>query len=423
MASKRIKGKAVFEIFGDYIIEQYSDGIRYISTSDKTAKSNALIKDKNSISSNDDYIFYIDKSGANIVLNSLLNFLQFDLELNDITTTAVTKEKLFIGFGFKNGKILIYSLVGKKPLIQLTIFKNESINYIGFLGSTTVAIATRDNIKILDLMNKKILTTIPLESELIDFIGKKDEDTLMIATSKSVVKIFSLTEKKIIKEYLLPEKDTVIKKVHYAKKYDSYFIQTSDKLFKLYAPNKVDRFIDIPISDIENFTIIEKYDEIFCKLKDEAGYEKKIIQYDTDEDGENRDSDSSKPSQYKYLIVDDSTTMRLVIKKAIMNHYSNIELFEAKEGGEALRVLKENPDIDTVILDWNMEPMNGEEVVDALNQDPTLNPTIIMATTEGSKEKVRRMLKKGVKGYLVKPFNTTAIVGLVKKTLEMAQDK
>ncbi len=34
---------------------------------------------------------------------------------------------------------------------------------------------------------------------------------------------------------------------------------------------------------------------------------------------------------------------------------------------------------------------------------------IIMATTEGSKESVLRMIKKGVNGYMVKPFNEDAI--------------
>jgi DNA-binding response OmpR family regulator len=34
---------------------------------------------------------------------------------------------------------------------------------------------------------------------------------------------------------------------------------------------------------------------------------------------------------------------------------------------------------------------------------------IIMATTEGSKDKVLKIIKKGINGYMVKPFNEAAI--------------
>jgi len=68
-----------------------------------------------------------------------------------------------------------------------------------------------------------------------------------------------------------------------------------------------------------------------------------------------------------------------------------------------------------VLLDWNMPQMNGEEVVEAIRQNKDWNKTrIIMATTEGSKASVIKMIKKGANGYMVKPFNEEAVF----KTLE-----
>lgn len=57
-----------------------------------------------------------------------------------------------------------------------------------------------------------------------------------------------------------------------------------------------------------------------------------------------------------------------------------------------------------------MPNMNGEEVVEAVRANKAYKKTrIIMATTEGSKESVLKMIKKGANGYMVKPFNEEAI--------------
>ena len=54
--------------------------------------------------------------------------------------------------------------------------------------------------------------------------------------------------------------------------------------------------------------------------------------------------------------------------------------------------------------------MNGEEVVEAIRANKSWNKTkIVMATTEGSKESVLRIMKKGVNGYIVKPFMKESI--------------
>ena len=97
------------------------------------------------------------------------------------------------------------------------------------------------------------------------------------------------------------------------------------------------------------------------------------------------------------LIVDDSTIMRTVLKNTIAKHEDakNFEFFSAENGKLGLEVLTSNK-IDLMFLDWNMPVMRGDELVNAMREDKSLNKVrIIMATTEGSKQQVIKMAKKG----------------------------
>lgn len=114
------------------------------------------------------------------------------------------------------------------------------------------------------------------------------------------------------------------------------------------------------------------------------------------------------------MIVDDSKIVRRVLSNTMTRYfkapaYKELKLFEAEDGLQAMEIMQKEK-IDIILLDWNMPNMNGEKVVEAVRANKEWNKTrIIMATTEGSKEMVLKMIKKGVNGYMVKPFNEEAI--------------
>ncbi len=114
------------------------------------------------------------------------------------------------------------------------------------------------------------------------------------------------------------------------------------------------------------------------------------------------------------LIVDDSKIVRRVLKNTIERYFKGPEwpvlnTFEAEDGNFAMEQMNKEK-VNIVLLDWNMPNMNGEQVVEAIRADKRWMKTrIIMATTEGSKESVLKMIKKGANGYMVKPFNEEAI--------------
>lgn len=115
------------------------------------------------------------------------------------------------------------------------------------------------------------------------------------------------------------------------------------------------------------------------------------------------------------LIVDDSSTMRRIIKNTLLRlGYTNV--LEAGNGIEALEVLDQNHDIGVLITDWNMPEMNGLELVRKTRSDERfLDIPIIMVTTEGGKAEVITAIKAGVNNYIVKPFTPQVL----KEKLEM----
>ncbi len=106
----------------------------------------------------------------------------------------------------------------------------------------------------------------------------------------------------------------------------------------------------------------------------------------------------------KLLVVDDSSTMRRIIKNTLARlGYKNV--LEGEDGIRGWEVLENNTDIDMLITDWNMPEMNGLELVKKVRADERFaDLPIIMVTTEGGKAEVITALKAGVNNYIVKPF-------------------
>ena len=106
----------------------------------------------------------------------------------------------------------------------------------------------------------------------------------------------------------------------------------------------------------------------------------------------------------KLLVVDDSSTMRRIIKNTLAR-LGYKDILEGADGVEGWNAIDANPDVEMLITDWNMPEMNGLELVKKVRADERFTDLpIIMVTTEGGKAEVITALKAGVNNYIVKPF-------------------
>ncbi len=111
----------------------------------------------------------------------------------------------------------------------------------------------------------------------------------------------------------------------------------------------------------------------------------------------------------KFLIVDDSQTMRRIVSNLLKN-LGYEEFVEAADGKEALIKLAADDTINFVITDWNMPVLSGLELVKAIRSDEKMGKIpVLMVTTRGVKDDIIEALKAKVNNYVVKPF-TPAIL-------------
>lgn len=119
----------------------------------------------------------------------------------------------------------------------------------------------------------------------------------------------------------------------------------------------------------------------------------------------------------KFLIVDDFSTMRRIVRGLLKEiGYNNAD--EAEDGAVALNMLK-NARYDFVVSDINMPNMNGFELLSAIKKDDAIKHLpVLMVTAEARKEDIVRAAQEGAAGYIVKPFTKATLEEKVVKIMQ-----
>ena len=104
----------------------------------------------------------------------------------------------------------------------------------------------------------------------------------------------------------------------------------------------------------------------------------------------------------KTLIVDDTKTIRKILRRVLERSIFRLSIEEAVDGENALKSLKQGG-FDLVFLDYNMPGLDGLETLDRiLASEP--NAKVIMISAERNEERVGKTLEHGATAFLHKPF-------------------
>lgn len=118
---------------------------------------------------------------------------------------------------------------------------------------------------------------------------------------------------------------------------------------------------------------------------------------------------------FNILIVDDSSTVRKVLKRTFsLTDISVGNIFEAENGKVAYELMSREP-VDLVFLDVNMPVMNGLEFLRMLRMDEKFRTKkVVVVSTEGSSIRREELEELGIVAYLRKPVTPEILVQTVQ---------
>jgi two-component system, chemotaxis family, chemotaxis protein CheY len=125
----------------------------------------------------------------------------------------------------------------------------------------------------------------------------------------------------------------------------------------------------------------------------------------------------SNPTDLKFLIVDDFSTMRRIVR-GLLKEMGYLNADEAEDGAVALSMLKAQK-YDFVVSDINMPNMTGFDLLKAVKSDSGLKHLpMLMVTAEARKEDIVLAAQSGASGYIVKPFTKATLEEKVLKIMQ-----
>ncbi len=125
----------------------------------------------------------------------------------------------------------------------------------------------------------------------------------------------------------------------------------------------------------------------------------------------------STPTDLKFLIVDDFSTMRRIVRGLLKEMGCN-NAEEAEDGTVALNMLRQSR-FDFIVSDINMPNMNGFDLLKAVKADESLKHIpVLMVTAEARKEDIVMAAQNGAAGYIVKPFTKATLEEKVQKIMQ-----
>jgi len=107
----------------------------------------------------------------------------------------------------------------------------------------------------------------------------------------------------------------------------------------------------------------------------------------------------------KMLVVDDSQTMLLMIRKHLQAMgFSNEQILTCNSGQQAINIL-DVTGIQLVLLDWHIPDLSGLDILKIIKNYRKRTIPVIMITTEQERKNIAKAIDSGVDDYLIKPVD------------------
>lgn len=118
----------------------------------------------------------------------------------------------------------------------------------------------------------------------------------------------------------------------------------------------------------------------------------------------------------RILIVDDDDPIRRMLSRILKLGAEGLEIAEARDGPEALRMLSEAGPFDLVVLDHMMPQMSGLEVLQKIRENPEQAELPVIMLTARAEQNLDS-LSQGADYFISKPFEPQELLDSVGSVL------
>jgi two-component system chemotaxis sensor kinase CheA len=304
-----------------------------------------------------------------------------------------------------NGIIDIDSEVGKGTVIKLKIPLTLAIIQALLVGveEEYYAIPIASVLETVRVSYDEIYTVegksvLRLRNEVLPLVRLADVfgvDTVLEASEHTYVVVIGLADSKlgVIVDFLVGQEEVVIKSLgNYLKGIDGIAGAT------IRGDGKVTLIVDVAalmeLAKNSTTTVVEQGSS-------EMGTSKA----------------KTKPSDYQVLIVDDSQTDRLIMRKSLES--LGVTLIEAANGVDALNIIKSGEyALDAALIDIEMPRMDGYTLASEIRKyNRFKNLPLIAVTSRTSKSDRMRGVEAGMSEYITKPYSPDYLTGVVERNI------
>ena len=117
--------------------------------------------------------------------------------------------------------------------------------------------------------------------------------------------------------------------------------------------------------------------------------------------------------KWNILLVDDNKASQKLIKRVMSN--TNVELDIVSQGKECLEKIRSKEKYDLILLDEEMEPLDGITVMKKLGEIRNFNSKVILLTRNNNYEYNDDYLKYGFADYILKPLSKEKLLAKIGK--------
>ncbi len=118
---------------------------------------------------------------------------------------------------------------------------------------------------------------------------------------------------------------------------------------------------------------------------------------------------------FKVLIIDDDYINRMLLVSLIKKELYHVEILESIDGGHALQICQENPDIQLILLDIEMPRMDGAEFLKKYFEMKREKDIPIIAISSNDM-RIKEILALGAGAFILKPVTEDKLLEAIQNS-------